>query len=243
MHKSSIYLERSCAEEYDKDRFDGAFGRFLQHHEVETFLSLLDGSRGKVLDVGAGTGKLSFPLLRQSRQVISVDASSEMLRIAGMKGKKDGAVLTPVVCDAHRLCFRDDAFECVISSRVLMHLADWQMALSELCRVTRRVVVVDFPPMQSFAGLDSLFKMFGRFFLSDTKPYRSLSIRKVTKELKEHHFRVIAIKKHFFLPIIFHRLLNRPRVSLALERVCRVLGLIEFLGAPVTLAAVKEKTI
>jgi ubiquinone/menaquinone biosynthesis C-methylase UbiE len=243
MHRQSIYLQRWCAEDYDKDRFSGAFGRYLHDQEVETFLFLLDGSRGTVLDVGAGTGKLSFPLLRQSRQVISVDASSEMLRIAAMKAKKDGAVLAPVVCDAHRLCFPDDAFECVISSRVLMHLADWQMALSELCRVTRRVVVVDFPPMQSFAALDSLFRMVGRLFLSDTRPYRSLSIRKVRKELKEHHFRVIAIKKHFFFPIIFHRLLNRPRVSLALERVCGVLGLIQFLGAPVTLAAVKEKAI
>jgi ubiquinone/menaquinone biosynthesis C-methylase UbiE len=243
MNKSSIYLERSCAEEYDEDRFAGAFGRFLQDHEVETFLSLLDGSRGTVLDVGAGTGKLSFPLLRQSRQVISVDASSEMLRIAGMKAKKDGRVLTAVVCDANRLCFRNDAFECVISSRVLMHLADWQVAFSELCRVTRRLVVVDFPPVQSFAALDSLFKIFGGLFLSNTRPYRSLSVRKVKKELKDNNFRIIAIKKHFFFPIIFHRLLNRPRVSLALERVCRVLGLVELLGAPVTLAAVKDKTI
>jgi hypothetical protein len=126
---------------------------------------------------------------------------------------------------------------------VLMHLADWKMALSELCRVTRRVLVVDFPPMQSLAALDSLFKTLEGFFLSDPRPYRPLSIRKVRKELTGHHLRVIAIKKHFFLPIIFHRLLNRPRVSIALERVCGMLGLIDFLGAPITLAAVKEKAI
>ncbi len=47
------------------------------------------------------------------------------------------------------------------------------------------------------------------------------------------------LKKDFFLPIAFHRWLNRPRFCVILEKLLGVLGLVVILGAPVTLKAIK----
>ncbi len=237
--KKSIYHQGWYAQEYDKDRFGKAFGSYLHDQEVETFLSMTEGYQGRVLDVGAGTGKLSLPLIWQTRLVISSDSSLEMLNIARGKAEKEGLMLKPVICDAHHLCFRDKTFECVISSRVLMHLGDWEKGLSEFCRVAQ-VVVVDFPPLQGFSGLGSFFKRFISRFSVGTQKYRAIPIRSIMRELVRNDFRIVAVKKHFFMPITFHRRLNRPQLSLRVEKFFRQLGLLSLMGAPVTVKAIKN---
>lgn len=238
MPKQSIYHEREYAEEYDQERFGGSFGRYLQEQEVELFLSLIGASDKRVLDVGAGTGKFSLPLLRQSRQVVSLDSSWEMLTVAKKKAEAAGVELVPVVCDAHRLCFQDGVFDCVVSSRTLMHLADWRRGLSELCRVAQEVVV-DFPPVRSFSGPDSFFKRCKSFFVKRTRTYKTFLIGSVIKELQRQDLHVVVLRKQFFLPMAFHRWLNKPGISMRIEKWCKMLGLVWLLGAPVTVKAMK----
>lgn len=242
MNKSSIYLERSCAEEYDKDRFDGAFGRFLQDHEVETFFSMTEGFSGPILDMGTGTGKLSLPFLATSREVISLDASPEMLRVARAKAQTKGVALRPIICDASCLCFQEDVFPCVVSSRVLMHLSDWKSTLSELCRVAQSTVVLDFPPRLSFAGLESFSRKVKVRFSPETRTYQAFSVRDVRRELQRHGFQISEEKRSYFLPIAFHRWLARPWLSEKFEAIFAALGLTGSFGAPVMLKAVKKKT-
>ena len=240
MPKESIYFQKWYAEQYDKDRFGGEFGRYLHSLEVETFLSMIEGFYGSVLDVGTGSGKLSLPLMRKSRQVVSIDSSLEMTRIASKKAEKEHLTLKAAICDAHDLCFRDDVFECVISSRVLMHLDDWKKGLSELCRVAQVLVVVDFPPLQGFSGLDSIIKKFTALLVPTVRPYKAFIIKNVMRELEKNNFRVVTVKKHFFLPIAFHRCLNRPRLSQRIEQLFSTIGLARCLGAPATIKAISN---
>jgi ubiquinone/menaquinone biosynthesis C-methylase UbiE len=235
----TIYHEKWYASTYDRDRFGEAFGGYLEQEEIVEYLSLVDGHKGKILDVGTGTGKLSMPFVVKGREVISSDLSMEMLEIAKLKGSKKGVQLKGVICDAQDLCFENGAFECVICSRVLMHLRNWKKGLSELCRVAN-VVVLDFPPMSGFSGLDSLIKRsFGRF-IKRIRKYRVLRVGSVKTELERHGFYVVALKKRFFLPIAFHRGLNNPLLSSKMERIFAKLGLISIMGAPVTIKAVKR---
>ncbi len=240
MLKESIYLQRWYAEEYDQDRYGGAFGRFLHDQEVETFLSMTDGSNTKILDVGSGSGKLSIPLMKRNKRVIAIDSSLEMLKICRKKAKKEGINLESAICDAHHLCFRDNAFECVVSSRLLMHLNDWRKGLAELCRVSYGVVIVDFPPLRGFSGLDSFVKKVITVFNSRTNAYKAFPINSVKRELQKHNFRVMSLTKRFFLPLFFHRKLNSPWLSMEIERLCRKLGLLRLLGAPVTVKAIRD---
>ena len=241
MSKRSLYQQSSYAAAYDKEKFGGLFGRHAQELEVETVLSLMNASDRRVLDVGAGTGKLSLPLLRQSRQVTSVDLSFEMIRLAGEKAAHERMPLAPVICDAHHLCFPDEAFDCVVASRLVMHLTDWKKGLAEMCRVAEEVII-DFPPLMSFGGLDSFFKRCQRLFAADVQTYRTFLISHLVGELKKHHFQIVAMKRQFFLPVAFHRWLDNPSVSARLERWYARLGLTRLFGVPVIVKAVKVKT-
>lgn len=237
--QQSVFLQRWYSEEYDQDRFGGTFGQYLHDEEVGIFLSMINGTGGKILDVGTGTGKLSLPLIRQSRLVSSVDSSLEMLRIAEKKAKREGMVLNSVICDAHRLCFRDKAFECVIASRVLMHLQDWRRGLSELCRVAERTVIIDFPPLIGFAGFHSLFKKVKSVFSKDTQLYKVFLVRSVDRALRKHNFRIVELKRGYLLPIALHRKINMPAVSLKIEKLLRIFGFGKVLGTPTTVKAIK----
>lgn len=239
MSERSPYLQRPVAEWYDQDRFGAEFGTFLQKTEIETFSSMLDGHRGSVLDVGAGTGKLSIPLRRQARSVMSVDGSKEMLRIAVSKAAAEGLTLRLAICDAGRLCFKNGSFDSVVCSRVLMHLSDWREVLTELCRVARRAVVVDFPPWRSFAGVDASMRRLLSLLGWRGRRYNAFWIRSVARELERSGFEIVAVEKRFFLPTAFHRWLNRPGMSVRIERLCRAVGLLRSAGAPVTIKAVR----
>jgi ubiquinone/menaquinone biosynthesis C-methylase UbiE len=241
MPQESVYRRPEYAEEYDEDRFGGAFGRYMQDQEVATFLSMAPGPQASILDVGAGTGKLSLAFLGESRLVVAVDGSREMLRVAGAKAQERGVSLASVVCDAQRLCFRDRAFDCAVSSRTLMHLSDWRGAIGELCRVSR-CVVLDFPPLLSASGLDALSRRLRKLFSPRVQTYRVFRVRKVREQFERRGFRVEVLERRFLLPVAFHRWLDRPRLSAWIERALGGLCLVWLLGAPVTVKATQQPT-
>lgn len=241
MPQPSVYRQRRYAERYDEEKFGGSFGRYLHDHEVETFLSLMDGVHERVLDVGAGTGKLSIPLGMQSRKIFSVDPSFEMLRVARRKAELKRVTIRPVIGDALHLCFRDAVLDCVVSSRVLMHLPDCRQGLAEVCRVAKHMVIVDFPSVASVGGVESVFRRCRRFFGADTKRYKVFRVRTILRELERNNFRVVEVQKQFCLPLAFHRWLDRVRASKRIEELCKMLGLIRILGSPVVVKAVRER--
>ncbi|HEX9665261.1 MAG TPA: class I SAM-dependent methyltransferase [Thermodesulfobacteriota bacterium] len=240
MDKPDIYQQEDYAQDYDEDRYGGAFGQYLHDLELNTFLSLIDLSYINVLDVGAGTGKLSIPLTIQSRHVVAVDSSEEMIKILRIKAKKRDVELKTIICDANRLCFNEKAFDCVVSSRLLMHLKDWREAIAELCRISRGAAIIDFPPCLSFAGLGSLLRKLKRFLIPDTQTYKAFIIRDVIDEFHKHDFELVVIERQFFLPYAFHRWLNLPWLSAKIEKLFMRFGLVKLIGAPVILKAIRK---
>ncbi len=238
--RAPAILDQQYADSYDQDRFGTAFGRYLQDREVAQFLSMLDGLSGRTLDLGCGTGKLSIALLQRRRAVISADLSREMLRVLDSKARAAGVRPIRVVCDAHNLPFRDGAFECVVSSRMLMHVADWRRALLEACRVTSRAIVVDFPPRRSLSGLAFVVKRGVRRVTGGGLSPAAIPTTRALQELERHGVSVVTSSREFFLPVALHRRLDRPAVSARIEGVCRRFGLVGLLGAPVTVMAMRQ---
>jgi demethylmenaquinone methyltransferase/2-methoxy-6-polyprenyl-1,4-benzoquinol methylase len=94
-----------------------------------------------VLDLGAGTGKLSAQLGLDVR-VVGVDLSAPMLAFA--RERRSG--LRAVQGSAFRLPFHEGSFDAAGSAFVLRNLADLQPAFAELARVVRpggRVALID----------------------------------------------------------------------------------------------------
>ncbi len=89
-------------------------------------------SRGRVLDVGAGTGALTAVLREEvPGTVVAVDADRDLLQ--SVPGPR-------ALGDATRLPFRDDAFDLVVCQALLVNLPAPEAALREFARVSRDAV-------------------------------------------------------------------------------------------------------
>jgi demethylmenaquinone methyltransferase/2-methoxy-6-polyprenyl-1,4-benzoquinol methylase len=96
-----------------------------------------------VLDLAAGTGTSSEPILAAGARVVPCDFSLGMLAV----GKRRAAHLPFIAGDALRLPFADATFHAVTISFGLRNVTDTDAALREMARVTRpggRLVVCEF---------------------------------------------------------------------------------------------------
>jgi SAM-dependent methyltransferase len=91
----------------------------------------------RVLDVGCGTGNLSFSLGKNPRigAVVGVDFSSAY--VAHAQAKVSDPRLNFEVGDACALSFADASFDHSLSMLVLQFIPQAEVAVREMCRVTR----------------------------------------------------------------------------------------------------------
>ncbi|MEM1520079.1 MAG: methyltransferase domain-containing protein [Candidatus Korarchaeum sp.] len=87
--------------------------------------------RGPVLDLGCGTGRHSYYLMRKGFEVVCADLSWEMLRVASRRFSGER-----VQCDAAFLPFRDGSFSTVLYIATLHHLRG-ELRLRSLIEVRR----------------------------------------------------------------------------------------------------------
>lgn len=101
----------------------------------------LAGTEMKVLDVGCGTGGVSYRLAAAGYRVTSVDADPDVL----LWGEHCGRLLSPIVADVTALPFPDGEFDICVCSEVVEHVEDDVKTLQELLRVSRRGVLITVP--------------------------------------------------------------------------------------------------
>lgn len=99
---------------------------------------LLGLARGRVLEVGIGTGR-NLDLYPPDIELYGIDVSAAMLerarRRADALGMGDAVDLE--LADVRQLPFDDDAFDTAVSTCVFCSVADPVVGLAELARVTR----------------------------------------------------------------------------------------------------------
>jgi len=91
---------------------------------------LVRGVRGRVLEVGCGTGR-NLPLYEPGSGVVALEPDRQMLRAA----RKRAPHTTFVLGDAENLPFRGDAFDTVVSALVFCTVPDPLRGLAEVRRV------------------------------------------------------------------------------------------------------------
>ncbi len=109
-----------------------------------TLLALVDRCPGAtLLDAGCGEGVSLLALARRTRwSAEGIDRDEASLAIAG---RALGAEVPLRRGDVQDLPYADDAFDLVIGTEVLEHVADPDLALAEMARVARHRLVLSVP--------------------------------------------------------------------------------------------------
>jgi ubiquinone/menaquinone biosynthesis C-methylase UbiE len=87
----------------------------------------------KILDIGAGTGRISGVLSAHGADVVALDISEAMLQVLHKKFPN----IKTVVADGELLPFDDEVFDVVVAAFFIVHLKDPMRFFSEAYRVLR----------------------------------------------------------------------------------------------------------
>lgn len=108
--------------------------RAVYRPEQDAVLAVLRSHpRGRVLDLGCGTGQLGHRLRRMGARVVGCDFSAGMLRAARARDRQ----VACVQADALHLPFAGAAFDAVVSTQAFHWFPDQPAALREIARVLR----------------------------------------------------------------------------------------------------------
>ena len=235
-----LYAERSMADRFDAMRFSGPIGTLLAESQERVVTSFLGSVEGRsILDVGTGTGRAAIGLARRGARVTGIDASPEMLRVARDRAAAERLDVTFDVGDAHRLTYKDRAFDCAVSLRVLMHTPDWRQCLAELCRVAGDRIVFDYPAALSVAAIQAGGRRVLAALGRPVEAYRVLRGSEVRRTLERAGFRVERSHRQFVLPIALHKAVGSRGLTVGVERALAAVGLLRLFGSPVTVVAVR----
>lgn len=120
-------------ESLEIDVFDSdILSRVIRERELRIVTSVTRQLKPSLtLDVGCGSGWLTTFLAEAGLEVVGIDVSKELVKI----GKESSIRSEFLVCDAHRLPFKDKTFDFIVGMGVLHHLHHSSIAeISRVCR-------------------------------------------------------------------------------------------------------------
>ena len=213
-------------------RFAGAVGSwFLRVQEQAVLRMLAPWTAATVLEVGGGHGQMTGALVRQGCRV-TVIGSDERCQARIQPFVEQGQCRF-AAGNLLSLPYPRQAFDVVVSLRLLPHVQDWPRLIAELSRVARHAVVVDYPTVRSLNCLTPALFNAKRTLEGNTRPYRMFSDAEVATAFAASGFTPRARHPEFFWPMVLHRVMRQPALSALLERCSRVTGLTRWFGSPV----------
>jgi demethylmenaquinone methyltransferase/2-methoxy-6-polyprenyl-1,4-benzoquinol methylase len=177
---------RSVAPSYDlmNDLMSLGLHRLWKRFAIE-MSGVREGSR--VLDVASGSGDLALAFARRAGptgQVWMTDINGAMLAV-GRDKLVDAGIFPPLaLCDAEKLPFKSDSFDCVSVAFGLRNMTHKERALAEMARVCRpggRVIVLEFSrPWKPLQGAYDAYSFgvlprIGKYVARDEAAYRYLA--------------------------------------------------------------------
>lgn len=164
----------------------------------------------KVLEVGAGTGRDSFSLVRLGAEVVQLDYSQASLSILQFISRRDALRVHLVQGNAFSLPFRESTFDVVFHQGLLEHFEknEAEELLRENIRVLKKggLLLVDVPQRYHiYTVLKHILIFFNAWFAGWE---REFSIGELERILKSHGLKVIHTYGEWMYPSLFYRVLR-----------------------------------
>ena len=158
---------------------------------------------GRVLDVPCGCGRVGFWLARQGFTVTAADLSDAMLDLTRQEAARQSLAVTVQKQDVERLEYAGESFDAVISFRLFHHFPNREIrarAVAELCRVSRRQVLISYFGPWSASAL----KQRGQIFIfNHARKKFPTSLKEVRGYFEANGFRLV---RDFAQSPFFHTL-------------------------------------
>ncbi len=220
-------------------RFAGPAGEWMLDVQTRHILDLLESRAGaSILDVGGGHGQAAYALADAGYKVTVV--GSDPVCAARLQSLIDRGAITYITGSLTQLPFPDQAFDVVLSVRLVPHCDAWPVLIRELCRVASDAVIVDYPCVESINCLAGLFFARKQKIERNTRTWITFRHRQIRQAFEHAGFSRQTLRKQFFWPMVLHRMLNRPTVSRLIEGIAAMIGLRALFGSPVLIRAQRE---
>jgi 2-polyprenyl-3-methyl-5-hydroxy-6-metoxy-1,4-benzoquinol methylase len=239
LQSQPIAADIETASEDYANRFSGPIGTWLLGKQTRIVIDLLkDYSKADILDVGGGHAQLARPLAEAGFR-ITVHGSAPECR-ARVDDLVTSGTCEFVCAPMFELPFDDHSIDTTLCFRLLTHCPKWPRLVGELCRVTRRAIIIDYPTSQSLNAISGGLFGFKKKLEGNTRTWTLFSHTEITDAFLKHGFACYRMRKQFFLPMVLHRVLRCPPLSALLEGICRLLGLTRLWGSPVIVELRRE---
>lgn len=176
-----------------------------------------------LLDVGCGTGHLSYTLSQRGFSVIGVDHDPEMIVYAERRFSTVDKKIKFLNAKAELLPFETNSFDCILAVSLMGCISTPEIVLSEFCRVLRKGGIA----IITFTNSDSLLLKIS-FYLNqicqkgnENVKVCLYSYRSVKEYVQRAGFRIIKIMYYNFFINIRNYIFPSKRLSICLEHLGR----------------------
>jgi ubiquinone/menaquinone biosynthesis C-methylase UbiE len=221
-------------------RFEGRAGAYLLETQERGLRSLLASTPppATVLDVGGGHGQVT-PLLLQLGYTVTTLASSKEYGFSCLNQRETRRSYERIVSPLLPLSLEAQSFDIVVCIRQVSHLSEWPAFLTELARVARKKVLIDYASWQSFNLLSRFFFTIKKSVEKSTRPYLIQSDSDILTHFEAASFEKESHYRECFLPLALHRAMKGHSSLRHLETMCRRTKVTSFFGNPVLLSVTR----
>lgn len=211
-------------------RFAGDAGAYLISVQSRTVSTLLSAHpklprRAKVLDHAGTHGQLA--------QVIEGKGFKRTVSASSRDLIDRAPVISPkLVGSLDAMPSPAQSFDAVVCVRLLAHADDLEATISEMCRMARQSVIVDYPSLRSVNIFSRWLFKFKKGIERDTREFTRISDTRLKQLFAQNGFRWVQTERQFLIPMALHRVIGHNKLMKWAEDCARAMGLTWCIGNP-----------
>jgi ubiquinone/menaquinone biosynthesis C-methylase UbiE len=175
---------------------------------VRNLVKVTDVKGKKILEIGAGTGRDSFPLVTLGAQVFQLDYSMNSLKIMKRIADEEKMNVTIIGGDTFQLPFKDETFDIIFHQGLLEHFRHEkaEALLRENIRVLKKggLLCVDVPQRYHiYTAIKKTLIAIDKWFAGWE---RSFSVPELKKEMERLGLQTVHTYGEWMYPSLFYRM-------------------------------------